>query len=143
MRIILFLTAVFALSISDIAAQENEDNLIRKTGKATYYHSKFVGRKTSNGQIYRHEKLTAAHKTLPFGTEVTVTNPKNGKFVTVVINDRGPFHKHLMIDLSQSAAKELDIYKLGVATVEISYRLPNKEKLAKKETNDTENSGGI
>lgn len=140
MKITLVLAALFSLLASQIVAQENEDGLIRKTGKATYYHSKFVGRKTSNGQVYRHEKLTAAHKSLPFGTEVTVTNLKNGKSVTVVINDRGPFHKHLMIDLSQSAAKEIGIMGLGIAPVEISYQLPAKERIALKTEGNT-NSG--
>lgn len=137
MKVILFLIIGFFLTIPSLFAQENESNIITKTGKATYYHSKFVGRKTSNGQIYRHEKLTAAHKTLPFGTKVTVTNPKNGKSVTVVINDRGPFHKHLMIDLSQSAAKAIGIYSLGVAQVEMSYELPDS-KIAEKPVTDSE-----
>ncbi len=132
MKILLLLAAVFTLSLSSVNAQENDENIILKKGKATYYHGKFVGRKTTSGQVYRHEKLTAAHKTLPFGTVVTVTNPRNGKSVTVTINDRGPFHKHLMIDLSQAAAKQIGIYSLGVAAVEMSYVLPNKEKLALK-----------
>lgn len=141
MKIALFLAVFFSLTASQVVAQENEDGIVRKKGKATYYHSKFVDRKTSNGQIYRHEKLTAAHKTLPFGTEVTVTNLKNGKSVTVVVNDRGPFNKHLMIDLSQSAAREIGMMGLGIAPVEISYRLPSKEKIALKAEESNTNSG--
>lgn len=140
MKILLLLVAFFTLSFLSVNGQENDENLVLKKGKATYYHSKFVGRKTTSGQVYRHEKLTAAHRTLPFGTEVTVTNPKNGKSVTVVINDRGPFNRHLMIDLSQSAAKEIGIFGAGIAPVEMSYELPGKEKLAAKKL-DTESNG--
>ncbi|MFD1628474.1 septal ring lytic transglycosylase RlpA family protein [Pseudopedobacter beijingensis] len=131
MKILLLLAAVFTFGFSNVNAQENDENIVLKKGKATYYHSKFVGRKTTSGEVYRHEKLTAAHKTLPFGTEVTVTNPKNGKSVTVVINDRGPFSKFLMIDLSQSAAKEIGILGAGIASVEMTYELPGN-KLANK-----------
>ena len=138
MKILLLLAAVFTFQLSNVSAQENDENIVLKKGKATYYHSKFVGRKTSNGQIYRHDKLTAAHRTLPFGTEVTVTNPRNGKSVTVVINDRGPFNKYLMIDLSQSAAKEIGIFGAGIAPVEITYELPgSKARLAAKAESET------
>jgi rare lipoprotein A len=100
--------------------------IITKTGKATYYASKFVGRRTTSGEVYRHEKFTAAHKTLPFGTQVTVTNLSNQKSVVVIVNDRGPYGKGMMIDLSQGAAKEIGLYGKGVATCEISYELNNK-----------------
>ncbi|WP_353136671.1 septal ring lytic transglycosylase RlpA family protein [Pseudopedobacter sp.] len=139
MKILLLLVAIFTFNFSNVNAQENDENIVLKKGKATYYHSKFVGRKTTSGQVYRHEKLTAAHRTLPFGTEVTVTNPKNGKSVTVVINDRGPFNKHLMIDLSQSAAREIGIIGAGVAAVEMTYELPGKEKLANKKVDNEVN----
>jgi rare lipoprotein A len=135
MRFLTILTCLLFISLTSVFAQEIEknnieENLIVVKGKATYYAHKFVGRKTSNGQIYTHKKFTAAHKTLPFGTIVTVYNPKNDKSVTVVINDRGPFNKHLMIDLSQSAAKEIGILGMGIAPVEMSYTLPNApEKL--------------
>jgi rare lipoprotein A len=95
--------------------------VITKTGNATYYANKFVGRKTTSGQVYTHKKFTAAHKTLPFGTQVTVTNLSNQKSVVVIVNDRGPFGKGMMIDLSQSAAKEIGIYGKGFARCEISY----------------------
>jgi rare lipoprotein A len=97
--------------------------IITKTGRATYYANKFVGRKTTSGEVYRHEKFTAAHKTLPFGTQVTVTNLSNQKSVVVTVNDRGPFGKGLIIDLSQSAAKEIGIYGKGTALCQISYEL--------------------
>lgn len=97
---------------------------ISKTGKATYYAKKFEGRKTTSGAVYRANKFTAAHKTLPFGTEVTVTNLHNGKSVTVVINDRGPFGKGLIIDLSVIAAKEIGLYGKGIVPCKITYEVP-------------------
>src|SRR5262245_12299214 len=67
--------------------------VIKESGKASYYGNEFDGRKTANGEIFRQSKLTAAHRTLPFGTMVTVKNLNNGRTVTVRINDRGPFAK--------------------------------------------------
>jgi len=87
---------------------------------ASYYSSKFEGRKTANGEIFSNSLLTAAHPTLPFGTKVKVTCLANNRSVVVRINDRGPFSsKKRIIDLSQSAARELGIIKKGVARVRI------------------------
>ena len=74
-------------------------------------------------EIFRNNKLTAAHKKLPFGTMVTVRNLNNDKIVVVMVNDRGPYGKGMIIDLSQSAAKEIDLYGKGVVPCEISYEL--------------------
>jgi rare lipoprotein A len=98
--------------------------LTKESGKASYYGNEFDGRKTANGEIFRQNKLTAAHRTLPFGTLVTVKNLGNGRSVTVRINDRGPFAKGRIIDLSRSAAQSIDMIRQGVASVEISYRKP-------------------
>ncbi|MBK0381911.1 septal ring lytic transglycosylase RlpA family protein [Pedobacter sp. SD-b] len=105
--------------ISTLFASE----IVTKTGRATYYANRFNGRRTTSGQIYKHDKFTAAHKTLPFGTQVKVTNLDNGKSVTVIINDRGPYGKNMLIDLSQSAAKEIGLYGKGVVNCEIEYEL--------------------
>jgi len=91
-------------------------------GKASYYADKYKGRKTSNGETYRHRKMTAAHKTLPFGTKVTVTNLQNGRKIRVRINDRGPFIAGRIIDLSKKAARKLDMVDDGVVPVELKYR---------------------
>jgi len=99
----------------------NEPDSIRKTVLATYYHRKFEGRRTTSGAKYRAKKFTAAHRTLPMGTLVTVTNPDNGKSVIVKVNDRGPYSKKLAIDLSESAAKEIGIYHKGIAKVSLAY----------------------
>jgi rare lipoprotein A len=95
---------------------------IVESGKASYYADKFDGRRTSNGEIFKQRKKTAAHRTLPFGTKVTVTNLSNGRTVKVRINDRGPFVKGRMIDLSKKAAKKLDMVNAGVANVQIKYK---------------------
>ncbi|MFW6147932.1 MAG: septal ring lytic transglycosylase RlpA family protein [Thermodesulfobacteriota bacterium] len=89
-------------------------------GVASWYGGKFHGRNTSNGEIYDMHKKTAAHKTLPFGTHVKVQNLSNGKAVVVRINDRGPFVKGRIIDLSYAAAKDIDMIKPGTAKVRIA-----------------------
>lgn len=95
---------------------------IIESGKASYYADKFVGRKTANGETFRQRKRTAAHKTLPFGTKVSVKNLDNGRTVKVRINDRGPFVAGRIIDLSKKAARKINMVNAGVANVEISYK---------------------
>ncbi|WP_114789816.1 septal ring lytic transglycosylase RlpA family protein [Niabella yanshanensis] len=95
---------------------------IVETGKASFYADKFVGRKTASGAIFKQNKLTAAHKTLPFGTKVKVKNQANGKTVKVLINDRGPFVQGRIIDLSKKAAKRLDMVNAGISDVTIKYK---------------------
>ncbi len=90
-----------------------------ETGIASWYGGKFHGRKTSSGEVYDMYKLTAAHKTLPFGTIVLVTNLENDKTVTVKVNDRGPFVSGRIIDLSKAAASRIDLLKTGTARVKI------------------------
>ena len=86
---------------------------------ASYYADKFHGRKTSSGEIFNMYDYTAAHKTLPFGTLLRVTNLANGKYVTVKVNDRGPFVKGRELDVSKAAAVKLDMIKTGTAKVKI------------------------
>lgn len=88
-------------------------------GWASYYSNDFHNRKTSSGELYDKDKLSAAHRDLPFGTKLKVTNLKNGKSVVVVVNDRGPFVANRIIDLSYRAAKEIDMLQDGIAEVEI------------------------
>lgn len=95
---------------------------ITENGKASYYADKFEGRRTSSGEIFKQNKLTAAHRTLPFGTKVKVVNKANGRSVNVMINDRGPFAGNRIIDLSKKAARQLDMIGAGVASVEIRYK---------------------
>ncbi|PCI18702.1 MAG: septal ring lytic transglycosylase RlpA family lipoprotein [Piscirickettsiaceae bacterium] len=88
-------------------------------GTASWYGTKFHGRKTSNGETYNMYAMSAAHKTLPIPTYLTVTNLANNKQVVVRVNDRGPFHGNRIIDLSYAAATKLDILGHGTAHVEI------------------------
>lgn len=88
-------------------------------GKASYYADRFHGRLTANGERFNMHELTAAHKSLPFGSMVRVTNLSNGKKVLVRINDRGPYIKGRIIDLSLEAAKEIDLLQKGVTKVRI------------------------
>ena len=92
---------------------------VSETGVASYYAHKYHGRTTANGERFDMNDMTAAHKTLPFGTRVRVTNLNNGKSVTVRINDRGPFVKGRVIDLSLAAAKKLDMVGPGLAEVRL------------------------
>ncbi len=90
-----------------------------QVGYASWYGPKFHGRKTASGEIYDMHALTAAHKSLPFGTLVRVVNLENGKSVVVRINDRGPYVKGRIIDLSYAAAKRIGLDKTGVAKVRL------------------------
>lgn len=90
-----------------------------ESGQASYYGNEFHGRKTANGERFDQGKLTAAHRTLPFGTRVKVTNTQNGKSVVVRVNDRGPFVKGRVIDLSSSAFKSLASLNAGVVPVRL------------------------
>jgi rare lipoprotein A len=95
-----------------------------QTGTASYYAKKFEGRRTSSGEKFSNKKLTAAHKTLPYGTRLKVTNLSNNKSVIVVVNDRLPKKSTRCIDLSQKAAKELDFIRAGKAKVKIEIIQP-------------------
>jgi rare lipoprotein A len=88
-----------------------------ETGVASYYASRFEGRRTASGQRYDGDQLTAAHRTLPFGTRVRVTNLANDESVVVTVNDRGPHRKGRVIDLSRRAARALGFITDGTAQV--------------------------
>ncbi len=93
-------------------------------GNASWYGVPFNGRRASNGEIYDMNKLTAAHRTLPFETMVRVTNLHNGKSTTVRITDRGPFVENRIIDLSQAAAREIESIGPGVVPVRVEVLTP-------------------
>ena len=88
-------------------------------GIASWYGTKFHGRRTSSGETYDMYAMTAAHKSLPIPTYVQVTNLSNSKFIVVKVNDRGPFHENRIIDLSYTAAIKLDIIQKGTGLVEV------------------------
>ncbi|NDP20285.1 MAG: septal ring lytic transglycosylase RlpA family protein [Paludibacter sp.] len=111
-KIIQLIVFILFLTFTSTVAQ--------KTGKASFYSSKLQGRHTSDGGKYHPDSLTCAHLTYPFGTLLKVRNPKNDKEVIVKVTDRGPHTRNRLIDLSYSAAKQLDIVRNGIATVEIT-----------------------
>jgi peptidoglycan lytic transglycosylase len=91
----------------------------RQTGVASWYGPGFHGKRTASGERFDQNDLTAAHRQLPLGTEVTVTNLENGRSITVAINDRGPYVGGRVIDLSKAAAQRLGIVEDGLAKVRI------------------------
>ena len=106
------------ISTLGIYSFKNDTENAKKTSYASYYHDKFNGRKTASGEIFSNSKFTAANRTLPFGTEIRVTNLNNGKQVIVTINDRGPFHSSRVLDMSKAAFDEIDGTKKGTIPVE-------------------------
>ncbi len=89
------------------------------TGQASWYGPGFYGNRTASGEVFRPGTMTAAHRTLPFGTRVLVTNLNNGRSAVVRINDRGPFHGGRIIDLAHGAASQLGVTSSGTASVSL------------------------
>jgi len=100
-------------------AKQTQLNNFVQTGIASYYADKFDGRTTASGDVFSQDKLTAAHRTLPFGSILKVTHLNNGKSVIVVVNDRGPYAGNRIIDLSKAAAERLGMLAEGIAKVRI------------------------
>lgn len=115
-EILVCLVIITSSFFSNTFAQTTE---IGKTfkGKASYYHKKFHGRKTASGELFSNLDYTCAHRTLPFGTMIEVENPLSHKWVIVRVNDRGPFSKSRVLDLSYQAAKELGMIQKGIIFV--------------------------
>lgn len=93
--------------------------LAQTDGRASYYHNSLHGRTMSNGQPYDRNKFTCAHRTLPFGTKLRITNQSNGKQVIVEVTDRGPFVRGRIIDLSYAAAREIGMIAAGVGSIRV------------------------
>jgi len=105
---------------SDSVVIKGKFKLFKKAALASYYHDKFNGRRTSSGSKFDNTKYTAAHRTLPFGTKLKVTNEANGKFVIVEVTDRGPFSRGRELDLTRKTFMEITSNKnSGVITVKI------------------------
>lgn len=90
------------------------------TGTASYYADRFAGKRTANGETYDPEAFTAAHRTLPFGTRVRVTDMASGRSVIVRVNDRGPWGGKRLIDISRAAARELGLIARGHGAVQLT-----------------------
>lgn len=120
----LLLAFIALCSVSLLSCSRN----VIETGNASYYADKFEGKKTASGATFHQRKLTAAHKTLPFGTKIKVTNVTTGKTVKVKVNDRGPFVAGRIIDLSKRAAEKIGLVQKGILQVEIKYRKRKNQK---------------
>lgn len=105
--------------VSCNSGTEKKDAVFVEEGEASWYGPGLEGNQTANGEAFDMNALTAAHPSLPFGTKVRVTNLENGKSVVVRINDRGPYAKDRVIDLTKAAAEKIDILDSGVAEVRI------------------------
>ncbi|WP_372867248.1 septal ring lytic transglycosylase RlpA family protein [Pseudomonas sp.] len=116
----LFLIVTIGLLLGACAGQGKIDpHGYRAEGQASYYGARHHGKKTASGERFDQHALTAAHRSLPFGSKVLVTNLRNDKSVVVRINDRGPYAKKRIIDLSQKAAEQLDMLRAGVVPVRL------------------------
>ena len=114
----LFVLAVFSTAVwSGPAHADYVGSLPKKAVVASWYGHEFSGRRTASGTRFDPQELTAAHKTLPLGTRIRVTNPRTGASVLVTITDRGPFCGRRELDLSRAAAREVGILSRGVASV--------------------------
>ena len=119
-RVMQRLCFIVVLLGTSSSLQANTDSRVIEEGIASYYSDYFQGRTTASGDTFKQQELTAAHKTLPFGTRVKVVRTDTGQEVEVVINDRGPFIKGRVIDLSKRAAQKLGMLDRGVAPVLIT-----------------------
>ena len=120
-RLGLFIVIIsgIALILSFKNVETKLSSHILEYGKASYYGHPFIGRKTASGEVFTEYDYTCAHKTLPFGTKLKVTNLANNESIIVRVNDRGPFVKSRVIDLSIQGARELGLLQSGVANVTI------------------------
>jgi rare lipoprotein A len=113
------LAVVFALFVFSFSPALAKVEAKAERGIASTYSMKLVGHATASGERLDRNRFTAAHKTLPLGTRLVVTNKRNGRKVTVTVNDRGPYLKGRIIDLSPAAASELGMRRAGLAPVEL------------------------
>ncbi len=127
-KILTALIVAILISLPMSASARVEEGHTQK-GVASYYHDSLHGRKTASGEVYNKRIRSAAHKSFPLGTKVRVTKLSSGKSIVVRINDRGPFVKGRVIDLSRRAARELGIIRSGVAKVAVEVvSVPNRRR---------------
>jgi len=118
MKSVLTFLLIIGFIVIGGASYYSTDTWLIGSGKASYYADKFHGKKTASGEVFDMHEYTAAHKTLPFGTKVKITNPNNGKSVIVEVNDRGPFVKSRVFDLSKAAFTSIANINKGILNVE-------------------------
>ncbi len=121
-----FIAVALLIAAAPVAAQDaapaapSPASSVLASGMASYYGDAHAGNRTASGERFDPDGMTAAHRSLPFGTKLRVTDPATGRSVIVRVNDRGPFHKSRILDLSEAAARELGIVRRGRALVEIA-----------------------
>jgi len=118
-KIVIFLTLLVTLLFTTNVMAKTKVNQHSTRGEASYYAGFHHGKKTASGERFNMHSLTAAHRTLPLGSKIKVTNLNNGKEVVVRVNDRGPYAKGRVLDVSLGAAKKLDMIKTGTTKVSI------------------------
>lgn len=118
--LIIILTILYLTASCSSTKSTTNSKIYKKEAVAVYYHDKYNGKPTASGELFSNDKYTAAHKTLPFGTKLRITNLKNNKSIQVKVNDRGPFGKGRDIDLSKKAFMEIaDNKNTGLLDVKI------------------------
>lgn len=121
-----FIAGSLLIAAAPVAAQDAAPaapapaSSVLASGMASFYGDAHAGNRTASGERFDPDGMTAAHRSLPFGTRLRVTDPSTGRSVIVRVNDRGPFHKSRILDLSEAAARELGIVRRGRAVVEIA-----------------------
>lgn len=115
-RILIVILLTFGF-LPDLLAQVSLGKT--ETGRASFYSSRFHGRKTSFGEIHKNDELSAAHRSYPHNTMLEITNLNNSKKVIVRVNDRGPYSKNRLVDISREAAKQLDFVSQGICNVSV------------------------
>ena len=118
-KIVIFLTLLVTLLFTTNVMAKTKVNQHSTRGEASYYAGFHHGKKTASGERFNMHSLTAAHRTLPLGSKIKVTNLNNGKEVVVRVNDRGPYARGRVLDVSLGAAKKLDMIKTGTTKVSI------------------------
>ena len=118
-KIVIFLTLLVTLLFTTNVMAKTKVNQHSTRGEASYYAGFHHGKKTASGERFNMHSLTAAHRTLPVGSKIKVTNLNNGKEVVERVNDRGPYARGRVLDVSLGAAKKLDMIKTGTAKVSI------------------------
>ena len=121
LNIFLILSIFFLYSCASTHHSDYSHDQSAHYAVASWYGKKFNGKSTASGERFDMYEMTCAHKTLPFGTKLRVTNPENNKWVIVTVNDRGPFIPGRDLDLSYGAAKKIGIVKQGVERVKIEH----------------------
>ena len=120
MRRLMAMALPLLLAMPAVAQEQGSDDTEIASGMESYYGRELAGNRTASGEAFDPDDFTCAHRTLPFGTKLRVTNLANGQSVVVRVNDRGPWGRGRVIDISQAAAKEIGMHRSGTAKVSVA-----------------------